>query len=226
MPHHSLDETVCRTEINDHPDFIFSPPIADQDEADVLGDRIAIVKDGRMRALGSSKFLKQRFGLGYLLRMSLSEGALVAPIEELVKAHVSETTLSSNAGTELSMRMPKEAVVQFPSLFESIEQRMQQLGIISYGIETTTLEEVFMRVINEDTQLLLSDHAEANRLIGASQEERAQYEQSREDREKKVSPLPEEDFTALLNKGNNKYALRILTFYFNFSHFHTKYSDS
>ncbi len=37
----------------------------------VLGDRIAIVKEGRLRALGTSAFLKQRFGLGYILRMSL-----------------------------------------------------------------------------------------------------------------------------------------------------------
>ena len=42
------------------------------DEADVLGDRIAVVKEGRLRALGTSKFLKKRFGMGYLLRMSLA----------------------------------------------------------------------------------------------------------------------------------------------------------
>jgi ATP-binding cassette, subfamily A (ABC1), member 3 len=37
------------------------------DEADILGDRIAIMKSGRVQALGSSIFLKSTFGAGYNL---------------------------------------------------------------------------------------------------------------------------------------------------------------
>ena len=37
------------------------------DEADVLGDRIAIISSGRLRCCGSSLFLKSRFGNGYYL---------------------------------------------------------------------------------------------------------------------------------------------------------------
>lgn len=37
------------------------------DEADILGDRIGIMARGKMTALGSSIFLKNRFGLGYNL---------------------------------------------------------------------------------------------------------------------------------------------------------------
>lgn len=57
------------------------------DEADVLGDRIAIVKEGRLRALGTAKFLKQRFGLGYLLRMSLAEDAKPQSIASDIQTH-------------------------------------------------------------------------------------------------------------------------------------------
>lgn len=35
------------------------------DEADVLGDRIGIMARGQLMCLGSSLFLKNRFGLGY-----------------------------------------------------------------------------------------------------------------------------------------------------------------
>lgn len=35
------------------------------DEADILGDRIGIMKSGRVSALGSSIFLKSTFGAGY-----------------------------------------------------------------------------------------------------------------------------------------------------------------
>jgi ATP-binding cassette subfamily A (ABC1) protein 3 len=39
------------------------------DEADVLGDRIGIMVKGKIRCLGSSLFLKNRFGAGYKLTM-------------------------------------------------------------------------------------------------------------------------------------------------------------
>lgn len=37
------------------------------DEADILGDRIGIMASGKITALGSSIFLKTKFGAGYNL---------------------------------------------------------------------------------------------------------------------------------------------------------------
>ena len=37
------------------------------DEADVLGDRIAIISQGQLQCCGSSLFLKARYGSGYYL---------------------------------------------------------------------------------------------------------------------------------------------------------------
>lgn len=39
------------------------------DEADLLGDRIAVIAEGRLRCCGSSMFLKTRFGSGYYLTL-------------------------------------------------------------------------------------------------------------------------------------------------------------
>ena len=39
------------------------------DEADILGDRIAIVSCGKLRCCGSSLFLKSQFGDGYHLTL-------------------------------------------------------------------------------------------------------------------------------------------------------------
>lgn len=39
------------------------------EEADALGDRIAILSDGQLQTMGSSLFLKNRFGLGYRLSL-------------------------------------------------------------------------------------------------------------------------------------------------------------
>jgi ATP-binding cassette subfamily A (ABC1) protein 3 len=37
------------------------------DEADILGDRIAIMAEGKVQCTGSSLFLKNRYGVGYNL---------------------------------------------------------------------------------------------------------------------------------------------------------------
>ena len=43
------------------------------DEADILGDRIAIISQGRLRCCGSSLFLKSRFGSGYYMTVVKAE---------------------------------------------------------------------------------------------------------------------------------------------------------
>ena len=40
------------------------------DEADVLGDRIAIISNGKLIAHGTSYFLKHKFGRGYYLTIA------------------------------------------------------------------------------------------------------------------------------------------------------------
>ena len=39
------------------------------DEADVLGDRIAIMSQGKLKCCGSSLFLKKKYGLGCILEV-------------------------------------------------------------------------------------------------------------------------------------------------------------
>lgn len=40
------------------------------DEADVLGDRICIMAEGKVQCCGTSLFLKKRFGIGYNLKLT------------------------------------------------------------------------------------------------------------------------------------------------------------
>lgn len=44
------------------------------DEADLLGDRIAIISGGRLQCCGSSVFLKSHFGSGYYLTVEWRQG--------------------------------------------------------------------------------------------------------------------------------------------------------
>ena len=45
------------------------------DEAEVLGDRIGIMNQGKMTVLGSSMFIKKTFGEGYEMAVEKENGA-------------------------------------------------------------------------------------------------------------------------------------------------------
>lgn len=173
------------------------------DEADVLGDRIAIVKEGRLRAIGSARFLKERFGLGYMLRMSMREQVDNNLVRNMVAQYIRDVSVASAAGTEFSLRLPRGAVSVFPTMLERLENESSSLGVVSYGIETTTLEEVFMRIVNEDNEQLLKDHERANRLLAASAEERDSNKEELSKRDNARVPLPTEQISALMSKGAN-----------------------
>ena len=43
------------------------------DEADIIADRIGVMSSGKLLALGSSDFIKKKFGVGYILRFTPKE---------------------------------------------------------------------------------------------------------------------------------------------------------
>jgi ABC-type multidrug transport system ATPase subunit len=47
------------------------------DEADLLGDRIVIIANGKLRCSGTSLFLKGKYGAGYHLVIAKQEGMAV-----------------------------------------------------------------------------------------------------------------------------------------------------
>uniref|UniRef100_A0A9L0SRG3 P-type phospholipid transporter n=1 Tax=Equus caballus TaxID=9796 RepID=A0A9L0SRG3_HORSE len=163
------------------------------DEADILGDRIAIISHGKLCCVGSSLFLKNQLGTGYYLTLvkkdvesslsscrnssstvsylkkedsvsqSSSDAGLgsdhesdtltidVSAISNLIRKHVAEARLVEDIGHELTYVLPYEAAKEgaFVELFHEIDDRLSDLGISSYGISETTLEEIFLKVAEE-----------------------------------------------------------------------------
>ncbi|KAI4300797.1 hypothetical protein L6164_034132 [Bauhinia variegata] len=134
------------------------------DEADELGDRIAIMANGSLKCCGSSLFLKHHYGVGYTL--TLAKSAPTASVAaDIVHRHVPSATCVSEVGTEISFRLPLASSPAFENMFREIESCMRKpvsnlescgggekdsFGIESYGISVTTLEEVFLRVAGCD----------------------------------------------------------------------------
>jgi ATP-binding cassette, subfamily A (ABC1), member 3 len=54
-------------------------------EADIIADRIGIMSNGKMTCLGSSMFLRNKFGPGYNLDILIKEGADVSKLFHCLK---------------------------------------------------------------------------------------------------------------------------------------------
>uniref|UniRef100_A0A3P8X9U6 ATP-binding cassette sub-family A member 2 n=1 Tax=Esox lucius TaxID=8010 RepID=A0A3P8X9U6_ESOLU len=111
------------------------------DEADLLGDRIAIISHGKLKCCGSPLFLKSTYGDGYKLTLvkrqtegqgesfpcacSPSSSSSCSPCSEarvtqFIRQFVSSSLLVSDSNTELSYVLPSEAVKKgcFERLFQ------------------------------------------------------------------------------------------------------------
>lgn len=135
------------------------------DEADILGDRIAIMAEGELRCCGSSMFLKNRYGAGYNFTLVKRENCKENNLIEFVTSSVAHAKILSNVGAEISFQLPLDSTAQFASMFEALDDKLVELGVLSYGISVTTLEEVFIKVAeagDEDHQHTLKKDAGAD----------------------------------------------------------------
>ncbi|KAK1904072.1 Phospholipid-transporting ATPase ABCA1, partial [Dissostichus eleginoides] len=228
------------------------------DEADILGDRIAIISHGKLCCVGSSLYLKNQLGTGYYLTLVKREGAgrtsvsrksssstslrekegecssisssdaglgsehesevatigessvpvehsIRSPSERLIRSvpeerltrsvpeerltrsvpeerltrsvpmerlirserpplpdviqvsgliqgHVPAARLVEDLGHELTYVLPYSAAKDgaFAELFSDLDQKLAELGISSYGVSDTTLEEIFLKVAEDN----------------------------------------------------------------------------
>ncbi|KAL3853225.1 hypothetical protein ACJMK2_016781 [Sinanodonta woodiana] len=116
------------------------------DEADILGDRIAIMANGVVKCAGKSMFLKRIFGAGYHMVMVKNKTCNVHRVTAVVKNYVPTATLESEISAEVSYLLPFDQSSMFEALFQEIESKMGELGITSFGTSATTMEEVFLKV--------------------------------------------------------------------------------
>ncbi|XP_069042006.1 phospholipid-transporting ATPase ABCA1 isoform X2 [Lepisosteus oculatus] len=163
------------------------------DEADLLGDRIAIISQGRLCCCGSSLFLKTRLGTGYYLTVVKREASSVPPssasagtlslatarndsdsarsydtglgseqcseisttdvpgLLAFLRQYVAKARLVEDVGREVVINVPHSAAQDgsLALLLAELDGRLSELGVGSYGISDTTLEEIFLKVAEE-----------------------------------------------------------------------------
>jgi ATP-binding cassette, subfamily A (ABC1), member 3 len=93
------------------------------DEADILGDRIGIMANGQLICLGSSLFLKNRFGVGYNLTMLNKSKEPNRQIASYLKQNLGqEINLLSEVSNEITYQIPHSLTNKFKDFFTQFDQ--------------------------------------------------------------------------------------------------------
>lgn len=71
------------------------------DEADVLGDRIAIMAGGQLQCVGTPYFLKRHYGIGYKLTIVKSDNCDVEGVTQFFKGYVPDLKENTNIGESI-----------------------------------------------------------------------------------------------------------------------------
>ncbi|KAF7992262.1 hypothetical protein HCN44_001587 [Aphidius gifuensis] len=118
----------------------------DMEEADILGDRIAIMHSGQLKSYGTAMFLKNLYGDGQVeVTLSVDPGCNVAKISEEIEINVN--VLSEGDG-KIVLAIPKTE--SLPEALDKLESSKKKLGITGMSVSIITLEQVFLKITKEE----------------------------------------------------------------------------
>ncbi|XP_064016795.1 ATP-binding cassette sub-family A member 13 [Pogoniulus pusillus] len=131
------------------------------DEAEVLSDRIVVLQHGQLRCCGSPSYLRETYGQGHSLTLTkkpsvaeIQDPKHVTQITSLVQTHIPEAFLKDDSGTELTYMIPERAdKTSLKGLFQALDQSLPHLHMTGYGISDTTLEEVFLKLLQDSEKM-------------------------------------------------------------------------
>ncbi|XP_052759277.1 phospholipid-transporting ATPase ABCA3-like [Galleria mellonella] len=135
------------------------------DEADILGDRVAIMAHGQLQCVGSPYFLKKHYGVGYTLVVVKGEGFRYDECTALLNKYIPSTEVKEDRGTEVTYSLSNENSHKFENMLNDLESNIDKIKFKNYGLVATTLEDVFLSVgsdaelgnsVSEETETIAS----------------------------------------------------------------------
>jgi len=130
------------------------------EEASVLGKRIGIIDEGKMKCLGSPLFLIEKFGKYMSLNVNKDDYAQNNKIVNFVKK-LADNVQYEILSEEIMFRIPVynetnnkklKKKIDIQNFFLSFDENINDLKIKSYSVSMPTLEDVFLNVAAENNK--------------------------------------------------------------------------
>eukprot|EP01107_Rhizomastix_libera_P008070 TRINITY_DN23141_c0_g1_i1.p1 TRINITY_DN23141_c0_g1~~TRINITY_DN23141_c0_g1_i1.p1 ORF type:complete len:786 (+),score=179.91 TRINITY_DN23141_c0_g1_i1:1-2358(+) len=128
------------------------------EEADILGDYVAVLDHGKLVCCEPPSELKRKYGYGYhltLVRDSSVPDQMAKEWEHNVVAFVqkiySSAVFKSSSNKEVSLILPHSYtdMGNLGTLFFELDRALQSLFVSSYGITSSSLEECYLAIVDE-----------------------------------------------------------------------------
>ena len=103
------------------------------------------MNEGELKCCGSSAFLKENFGLGYRLTLNKKNNFDHEILRLLLDEYFSSYLIETNIATECTVALSANTNTILIGFLNKLEVYKHHIGIYSYGISSTTIEEVFLK---------------------------------------------------------------------------------
>ena len=137
------------------------------EEADVLGDRVAIMSHGKIQALGTSLSLKKAYGGGYKMNAIVTNPDKEPDVANFMTTSLPGSELVNNVDGAMFFKVPDTDDETLVAFFKTVEERREELGISDFSVGLTTLEEVFLELSKRD-QFIMDDPEDPDAALKAA----------------------------------------------------------
>jgi len=120
------------------------------EEAEALCDRVGIMTRGLMRTIGTPTQLRMQFDQGYKFMLAVDKIENEAAANAFMMQLMPGAAVRDSINGVVTYDVPKASVVM-SQLFEQMEGNKARLDIKDWGLSHTTLEEVFLKIVNDTT---------------------------------------------------------------------------
>ncbi|KAL5290416.1 ABCA3.2 family protein [Megaselia abdita] len=147
---------ILLSEKNDRTIFITTH---DMDEAEALGDKIAIINEGELKVEGTSYALKKKLADGYTLTLQVKDGQTCnsKEITQFLQYFIPEVVKKTEIPTELSFKVLTDNTFVLAKMLNELEKNLKRFRLSSYGVSIATMEEVFMAASGQNSNDVVVD---------------------------------------------------------------------
>eukprot|EP00455_Lapot_gusevi_P047014 TRINITY_DN6288_c0_g1_i1.p1 TRINITY_DN6288_c0_g1~~TRINITY_DN6288_c0_g1_i1.p1 ORF type:complete len:488 (-),score=143.50 TRINITY_DN6288_c0_g1_i1:64-1527(-) len=127
------------------------------EECEALCSRIGIQVMGRLRCLGSAQHLKNKYGRGFQVDVSVFNESMVPQVRGFFQHHFQNVQEIECFGGAMKFRIDPN--MSLADVFSVIETNKKNLGIVQYGVGQTSLDQIFIQFARQ------GDHEELAKQV-------------------------------------------------------------
>ena len=122
------------------------------DEAEYLGDRIGIIYNGRFICSGTSSFLKSNYPCGFNINLIGKEQEFDEEKKDFLFNKIMKICpdisirINSKRIFSINNHSTNSSYEKIEKIFDTIDELKEDLGILNYTINSTSLEDVFLKI--------------------------------------------------------------------------------